>query len=420
MISNITSARAGEAEGLLFDTWFDPIEDGLRAKVRGFIEALIEEELTTALSRPRYGRRSPGSDGGEAAAPVTGHRHGHRTRCLTGTFGPTEIAVPRARIVGQDGTTSEWKSAGLCAYQRRTLAADALIASTDLAGTNTRRVRRALAAVFAGDVGKDVVSRVWRKVRTDWEAWNRRDLAAEPVVRLILDGTVVRVRLDRKATTISLLVVIGVREDGQKVLLAAKNMGGETQAAWRAVLDDLVRRQLRRPAFVIVDGAPGLESALAAVWDGVPLQRCTVHKHRNLLAHAPKRLYDEITADYTDMIYAATVEEIEERRQAFLRKWRLRHPAVADSLEEAGEALFAFTTLPPSQWKSARTTNAIERLHEAFKRRIKTQTVLPSAATAAMLFWALLASGQITMRKVDGWTTLPKLSSGQETIDLAA
>ena len=59
-----------------------------------------------------------------------------------------------------------------------------------------------------------------------------------------------------------------------------------------------------------------------------------------------------------------------------------------------------------SQWKSARTTNAIERLHEEFKRRIKTQTVLPSAATAAMLFWALLASGQIIMRRVDGWQTL--------------
>jgi transposase-like protein len=408
MTSHTTSARAGEAEGLLFDPWFDPIEDGLRARVRGFIEAMIEEELTTALSRPRYGRQAAGPNGGEAAAPVTGHRHGHRTRRLTGTFGPTEIAVPRARIVGQDGTTSEWKSAGLRAYQRRTLAADALIASTYLAGTNTRRVRRALAAVFAGDVGKDVVSRVWRKVKTDWEAWNRRALAAEPIVRLILDGTVVRVRLDRKATAISLLVVIGVREDGQKVLLAVKTMGGETTEAWRAVLDDLISRGLRRPHFLIVDGAPGLDKALAAIWDGVPTQRCTVHKHRNLIAHAPERLHEEISADYTDMIYAATAEEIEARRKAFLRKWRLRHRAVADSLEEAGDKLFAFTRLPPSQWKSARTTNAIERLHEEFKRRIKTQTVLPSADTAAMLFWALLASGQITMRKVDGWPTLSK------------
>ena len=133
-----------------------------------------------------------------------------------------------------------------------------------------------------------------------------------------------------------------------------------------------------------------------------------MHKHRNLLAHAPERLHDEITADYTYMIYTATPAQIEARRKAFLRKWELKHRPVADSLEEAGDRLFTFTRLPLSQWKSARTTNAIERLHEEFKRRIKTQTVLPCADTAAMLFWALLASGQICMRKVDGWQTLAK------------
>jgi Transposase, Mutator family len=75
--------------------------------------------------------------------------------------------------------------------------------------------------------------------------------------------------------------------------------------------------------------------------------------------------------------------------------------------------------MPPSQWRSVRTTNAIERLHEEFKRRIKTQTVLPSADTEAMLFWALLASGQINMRKVDGWQTLA-VKPGNQPIDLAA
>jgi putative transposase len=334
-------------------------------------------------------------------------------------FDPIEIAVPRARLTTSEGGTAEWKSQALRAYQRRTLAADALIASTYLAGTNTRRVRRALAALFGGTVGKDTVSRTWRKVKSDWDAWNTRSLAAEPIVRLILDGTVVRVRLDRKATSISLLVVLGVRADGQKVLLAIKSMGGESAEAWRTVLDDLIKRGLRRPEFLIVDGAPGLDKAIASVWDGVPVQRCTVHKHRNLFAHAPERLHDEITADYNDMIYATTPEGIAVRRKAFIRKWRLKHRAVADSLEEAGDRLFTFARLPPSQWRSVRTTNAIERLHEEFKRRIKTQTVLPSADTAAMLFWALLASGQINMRKVDGWQTLATKPIDQP-IDLAA
>ena len=81
-------------------------------------------------------------------------------------------------------------------------------------------------------------------------------------------------------------------------------MGGESTEAWRTVLDDLIQRGLRRPEFLIVDGAPGLENAIAAVWDGVPVQRCTVHKHRNLLAHAPERLHEEISADYNDKLRA--------------------------------------------------------------------------------------------------------------------
>ena len=173
-----------------------------------------------------------------------------------------------------------------------------------------------------------------------------------------------RVRLDRKATNISLLVMLGVRRDGQKVLLAVKNMGGESKAAWRGILDGLVARGLRTPEFLITDGGAGLERALAALWPDVPAQRCTVHKHRNLLAHAPDALHEEVSADYTDMIHAATAKQVQAKRRVFLRKWRLRCPAVAASLEEAGDRLFAFLRLPPSQWKSARTTNAIERLHE--------------------------------------------------------
>jgi putative transposase len=415
MTSDTTKTAACSVDKVLFDNWFDPIESALRDRARNFIEELIHSELTAALDRPRYGRRGMK----ENRSGLVGYRHGSRTRSLTGTFGTTEITVPRARVEGDHGTTMEWKSKALRAYQRRTLAADALIASAYLAGTNTRRVRRALRALFAEGVSKDVVSRVWRKVKSDWDAWSDRSLAAEPIVRLILDGTVVRVRLDRKATSISLLVVLGVRAGGQKVLLAIKSMGGESGEAWRTVLDNLIKRGLQRPEFLIVDGAAGLDKAIAAVWDGVPVQRCTVHKHRNLFAHAPERLHDEITADYNDMIYAATREEIEARRKVFIRKWRLKHRAVADSLEEAGDRLFTFTRLPPSQWRSARTTNAIERLHEEFKRRIKTQTVLPSADTAAMLFWALLASGQINMRKVDGWQTLAT-NPIDEPIDLAA
>jgi len=117
-------------------------------------------------------------------------------------------------------------------------------------------------------------------------------------------------------------------------------------------------------------------------------------------------MQDELTEDYRDTIYADNAAEVERRRKAFLRKWRLKCRAVADSPKDAGDRLFTFTRLDPSQWKSARTTNAIERLNGELRRHIKTQTVLPCAETLQMLLWALLASSQIQMRKVDGWETL--------------
>jgi len=386
--------------------WFDPLEEAVRLQVRGFIEELLQEELEAALGRGRYER-------GEAAK---GHRHGRRPRQLVTTFGPLELSVPRARL--HDGADErEWKSALLPAYKRLSLRAEALIAQAYLAGMNTRRVRRALGSLFAGKVGKDMVSRAWQRTRSAWEAWQKRDLAGEGIVRLILDGTVVKVRLDKKATAISLLIALGIRRDGQKVVLAIKNLGGESEAAWRAVLDDLVVRGMGRPELVIVDGGKGLEAALASLWDDVPVQRCTVHKERNLLAHAPKHLHEEVKAEFNDMVHAKTTADVQAKRKAFLAKWKLRCRPVAVSLEEAGERLFTFLRYPPGQWRSLRTTNAIERLHEEFKRRIKTQCLLPCAETAAMLFWALLASGQITLRRVDGWQSL---AQPPVVLDLAA
>ena len=152
------------------ETWFDPIEAGIRERIRGFIEALFEEELTAALGRGRCER--------SVGAPL-GYRNGTRERQLLGSFGAVQVSVPRARMDDAEGGTREWRSSALPRYARMTRQVEALIAGAYLAGTNTRRVKRALAALFRGAMGKDVVSRTWRKVKADWEAWNQRDLAGE-------------------------------------------------------------------------------------------------------------------------------------------------------------------------------------------------------------------------------------------------
>jgi hypothetical protein len=165
---------------------------------------------------------------------------------LTGSFGPVERSVPRVRLYEPNGPERKRRSAVLPNDARRTRQMEALIASASLSGPNPRRVQRGLAVLSRSAVGKDVLSQARRKVQADGDAWRRRDLAGEAIVRLILDGTAVTVRLDRKATFLSLRVGRGIRRDGQKVLLATRTMGGKRAAAWHAVLDDLVALALPR------------------------------------------------------------------------------------------------------------------------------------------------------------------------------
>ena len=152
------------------ENWFDPLEDAIRFRVRAFIEAVVAEEAQAALGgRARYQQRRAQ---GLSQRP------------------PASAACRHLRNDG-DGE-KEWRSQTIQAYKRLTKRAEAIIANTYLAGTNTRRVRRALAGLFGGKVGKDAVSRAWRKVKTDWESWQARDLSGEDIVRLILDGTGVK------------------------------------------------------------------------------------------------------------------------------------------------------------------------------------------------------------------------------------
>jgi putative transposase len=111
--------RPAESLGVFDETWFDPIEIGVRDRIRGFIEELVEAELNEVLGRTRY-QRPAGNPGTEAAQETVGYRHGRRERRLLGSFGPVTISVPRARVSNTDGTSQEWRSNVLPRYARMT------------------------------------------------------------------------------------------------------------------------------------------------------------------------------------------------------------------------------------------------------------------------------------------------------------
>jgi len=372
----------------------DTIECVMRERVRDTIERIVKEELDAALGAARSVRV------GEARA---GYRHGTRARTLTTSLGATTITMPRARLATPDGGTTEWASAAVPRYQRRTARVDEAILGVYLSGGNTRRLKGALAPLLrGGPLGKDAVSRLVGRLAADFETWRQRALGTEDIRYLFCDGWYPCVRIGKRRERVPILVA-----SGERVVLDLRLVGQESAAGWRDAIDALVARGLRAPVLAVVDGNPGLHTALRTQWPALPIQRCTVHKLRNLQAKAPVRMREEIAEDYRRMIYGETREAVEKARVAFTKKWRLRCAPVVASFEEAGDELFTFLRFPASQWKALRTTNALERINEEFRRRTKTQGLLPTEDAVLLLLFGLLRSGHIKLRRLDGWQEIP-------------
>jgi transposase-like protein len=365
----------------------------LRERVRSTIQDVIDEELRDALGVESYGR----------SQDRRGYRNGTLDRPLTSEYGRVELQVPRARLRQADGTTREWRSQVVPRYERRTEAANAAVVGAYLAGANTRRIRRLLEPLLGDEaLSKSAISRVVGRLKASFESWRTRDLGREYYAYLYLDAMFLPVRLVRRVVRVPVQAVLGVRKDGQKVLLVLEIASSESTASWTAIVQGLAKRGLPRPRMVVLDGNPGLSRAVRETWPGVKVQRCTKHKLENLLAKAPKHCHAELKRDYQAIIHAEDIVAALKAYQAFLAKWRKIAAEVARSLEEAGEELLSFMSYPRSQWKSLRTTNQIERLNGEFRRRTKTQGAFVNETAALVLLYALVAMGQIQLRKIDG------------------
>jgi transposase-like protein len=396
-----------ESTGLTLGGPAEALHEQLRPLIRELVEQLVRAELEAVLQAGPYARCADGQR--------RGYRHAARERTLTTSCGPSVITVPRARLFDEAGAaTQEWQSQLLPRYHRRSRAVDETVLGADLAGTNTRRMRRALQPLLKGaPLSKSAVSRVMRTLRESFEAWRTRPLAEEPIAYLFLDGIAVKVRVGRRVQSVPVLVALGVTPTGEKRLLALRLMGNESKAAWGALVEDVASRGLPAPVLVVMDGNAGLRHAVGQAWPHAAVQRCVVHKLRNLEAHAPKRVVDEVRATF----HAITEADSERAASArFVRTWRTRAESVARSLEEGGDEPMTFFRFPRSQWKCIRTTNMIERLNEEFRRRLKTQGSHPLEASVLRLLFALYQSGQINLRRLDGWYDIPRVMKQQRQV----
>jgi putative transposase len=387
-------------QGQSDEGWDDPLVAEIRPVVREAIELSLKTELIAALGARWYDR----------VVERRGYRNGSEERELGTPLGRISVEVPRARLIGEDGRESEWHSGKLPRHSRRLRGIDKAVLSIYLSGTNQRRIQAALRPLLKGlPLSKSSVSRLVSRLQAEREAWMERNLSEEKVSIAYLDGFVVKVRRDGRVVRNPVLVVIGVREGGEKVLLALSMAGGETSQAWRQILEDLARRGLVAPVLAVLDGSPGLRAAVEVVWSGTEVQRCVVHKLRNVLSHAPRHAKESVREDFHAIIYAKSGVQAQVAYERFVVRWRKRCEAVARSLEEGGSELLTFYRFPEEMWKCLRTTNLIERVHGEMRRRVKTQAALPNEEAVLNLVYGLFVAGIVRLRRLDGWRKIAKV-----------
>jgi putative transposase len=260
----------------------------------------------------------------------------------------------------------------------------------------------------SANVSKSAVSRIVGRLKAVFEAWSHRDLTSERYAVLYLDGFHLKVRLARRVVSVPVLAVLGVAEDGTKVLVSLRLAASEAASQWSGVLFDLQRRGLIAPLVIVVDGHAGLQKALEA-WPEVKVQRCARHKLVNLLEHCPTHARPEMKRDYRKIINATDGITARKAYDAFVAKWSKLCPAVARSIEEAGQELLTFYEFPKAMWRALRTTNPLENLNREFRRRTKTQASFGREDAAVTLLYGLVAFGQIRMHKIDGHRELKAL-----------
>jgi len=382
------------------------IQELLRGRIQEAIQITVEEELAEALGCGPYERNGS----------RRGYRHGTYRRQITTAQGPQDLKVPRGRLIRPDGSTEEFRSAIVPRYQRRTEEVNEAILGAYLAGANSRRIRKALAPLLGeANLSKSAISRVVGRLKALFATWCERDLEQERYPILYLDGFHLKVRLARRVVSVPMLTVLGVAQDGRKVLVGLRLAASEAGSHWKSLIEDLEQRGLRAPQLIITDGHKGLAKAMT-VWPAAKVQRCTQHKWENLMTHCPVHARAELKRDWDRIVRAANGAAARAAYNDLVRKWSRLVPAVARSLEEAGLALLTFYEFPKPMWKTLRTTNPLENLNREFRRRTKTQGSFSTESAAVTLLWGLIAFGQIRMRRIDGYQHLHAIIDQQEQL----
>ena len=398
-----TKAEAQECEQVVATALDELAREGARRMILAALEIEVEEY------RQQY--RDARDPRGHALVVRNGQA---RPRRLTVGAGTVTIAAPRVndqRVL--HGARQKFTSAILPPYVRRSGNVSAVLPLLYLHGLSTGDFREALPVLLGEDaagLSPAAITRLTATWRIEYDQWRRRSLADRDFIYVWVDGVHFNIRLedDRLAA----LVVVGVRPDGTKEVIAIEDGYRESTESWLAVLRDLKTRGMPAPAVAIGDGALGFWAAIREVWPETREQRCWVHRIANVLDKLPTRLQPQAKRALHEMMYAESRATCETAIHRFTQDYAAKYPKAVKSLVTDVARLLTHFDFPAAHWKHLRSTNPIESTFATVKHRTRVTKGAGSRTAGLTMAFKLLETAQRTWRRIDAHDLLPLVRAG--------
>jgi transposase-like protein len=340
-----------------------------------------------------------------------------RERKVTVGSGTVSVRAPRVndkRIDEESGERHRFSSKILPAYARRSPKVTEVLPILYLRGLSTGDFRPALEDLLGEDasgLSSSTISRLCKEWEAHHDRFRKRHLGFSRYAYLFIDGVHVSVRLGED-DKLCLLVVIGVREDGEKELLAIEDGYRESTDSWAAVFRDMKRRGLSCSKLVVGDGALGAWAALRDVFPEAGEQRCWVHKTANVLDCLPKRLQPRAKELLHEIVEAPTRADAKRELGTFREEFGAKYPKALEKLDKDWKPLTAFYDFPAEHWRHLRTTNPIESSFATVKLRTRVTKGAGSKTAALAMAYKLLATAQERWRRFNGHELIAEVLDG--------
>lgn len=385
---------------------WEQLEGFVRAHIQRFIQALLEEEVTALLGRPKSARRA-------SVDASAGMRNGHgKPRRLSLSAGTITVRRPRVR-----GMAERFVSRVLPLFKRRTHEVGELLPTLYLHGLALGDFDLALRGLLgeAAPLSPTSLARLKAPWQLEYETWKRRRLDDLEVVYVWADGLYVKAGLED--TKAALLVLIGALTTGQKIVLAVESGQRESKESWGAVLRDLQARGLRPWPCTIADGHLGIWAALGEQQPTTAEQRCWNHRITNVLDAIPKKHQPEARTLLGAMPYAESQAACEALRDQFVKRYRQLAPKAVERLRHDWERLVTFYRFPREHWRHLRTTNVVESPFAAVRLRTTAAKRFKKVDSATAMIWKVLQVAESTFRRLNAPALLPAVYAGARYVD---